>query len=168
MKPFLPILAAFIVAAGVAGYATAESAGQDLIPGQVASGREHGIEPVPAPVTGELLFAEAELPPDFNSETCVLAAQVLDIFAREMKMVGGEVLTLSGRFQQDFADHWRLAVDMPSVAVSQVLAHVVPGEDGDTIVDVVEIDAKGCAASRTLLTGMEWADLVQAARAPEV
>jgi hypothetical protein len=57
---------------------------------------------------------------------------------------------------------------LPSVAVSQVLAHVVPGEGGDAIVDVVEIDAKGCAASRTLLTGMEWADLVRAARGPEV
>jgi len=168
MKPFLPILAAFIVAAGVAGYATAESAGPGLVLDQAASEREHGIEPVPAPVSGELLFAEAELPPGFNSETCVLAVQVLDIFAREMEMVGGEVLTLSGRSQQDFADHWRLAVDMPSVAVSQVLAHVVPGEDGDTIVDVVEIDAEGCAASRTLITGMEWADLLQAARPPEV
>jgi hypothetical protein len=52
--------------------------------------------------------------------------------------------------------------------VSQILAHVVPGEGGDAIVDVVEIDAKGCAASRTLLTGMEWADLVRAARGPEV
>lgn len=164
MKPFLPIFAAFIMAAGVAGYATAESPGQ----GFVASESDHGLEPVPAPVSGDFLFAETELPPGFNSETCVLAVQVLDIFAREIAMVGGEVLTLSGRSQQDFADHWRLAVDMPSAVVSQVLAHVVPGEDGDTIVDVIEIDAKGCAASRTLLTGTEWTALVQAARGPEV
>jgi len=167
MKPFLPILAAFTVAAGVAGYATAESAGQGFVFDRGTSEAEHGIEPVPAPVSGELLFADAELPPDFNGESCVPAAQVLGIFAREIEMVGGEVLTLSGR-SQDFADHWRLAVNMPSVAVSQVLAHVVPGEDGDTIVDVIEIDANGCVVSRTLLTGVEWTDLVQAARGPEV
>ena len=170
MKPFLPILAAFIAAVGVAGYATAESAGQDGFLDRVVPEREHGIEPVPAPVSGNLLFAETELGPDFNParETCVPAPQVLAIFAREIELVGGEILTLSGRLQQEFADYWRQTAGLTTVNVSRVLAHFVPGQDGDAIVDVVEIDAKGCAVSRTLLTGMEWAGLVHAARGPEV
>ena len=170
MKPFLPILAAFIAAAGVAGYATAESAGQGVFLDRAVSEREHGIEPIPAPVSGDLLFAETELGPDFNParETCVPAPQVLAIFAREIEMVGGEILTLPGQVQQDFADQWRQTAGLTTVDVSRVLAHFVPGQDGDAIVDVVEIDAKGCALSRTLLTGMEWVSLVQAARGPEV
>jgi hypothetical protein len=36
------------------------------------------------------------------------------------------------------------------------------------MVDVVEIDTKDCAFSRTLLTGIEWVGLIQAARGPEV
>jgi hypothetical protein len=161
MKPSLPILAAFITV--LAAFITAEGAG-------VVSEREHAIEPVSAPVSGDLLFTGTELGPDFNPArvTCVPAPEVLAIFAREIGMVGGEILTLSGRLQQDFADHWRQSAGLTTVDVSQVFAHFVPGQDGDAIVDVVEIDKKGCAASRTLLTGTEWVGLVQAARGPAV
>lgn len=169
MRPSLPMLAVFITAIGVAGHAIAESAGQDFVPDRFALEREHAIEPAPAPVTGVLLFDETELGAlDSGRESCMTAARVLGIFAREIEIVGGEIQTLSGRMQQDFADQWRQTTGLTPVDVSQVLAHVVPSQDGDAIVDVVEFDTEGCALSRTLITGIEWVDLIQAARRFEV
>jgi hypothetical protein len=170
MKPFLPILAAFITAVGVTGYATAERSGQAVFLDRLVSEWEHAIEPVSAPVSADLLFAETELAPDFNPAhaTCVPASEVLAIFAREIEIVGGEILTPAGRLQQDLADHWRRTAGVATVDVSRVVAHFVPGRDGDAMVDVVEIDTKDCAFSRTLLTGIEWVGLIQAARGPEV
>jgi hypothetical protein len=164
------MLVAFITAIGVAGYAIAESAGQGFVPNRLVSDREHAIEPTPAPVSGVLLFDETELGAGFDSgrESCVSAARVLGIFAREIKIVGGEIQTLSGRLQQEFADQWRQAAGLAPVDVSQVFAHVVPSQDGDVIVDVVEIDTEGCALSRTLITGIEWGYLILAARELEV
>jgi hypothetical protein len=170
MKSSLPMLAAFIAAIGVAGYAIAESAGRSLVPNRLVSETEHAIEPAPAPVTGVLLFDETELGAGFDSgrESCVTAAGVLGIFAREIEIVGGEIQTLSGRLQQDFADQWRQTAGLAPVDVSQVFAHVVPSQVGDAVVDVVEFDTEGCALSRTLITGIEWVDLIEAARRLEV
>ena len=86
--------------------------------------------------------------------------QILDIFALDLEAVGGEILALSGGLEQEFADQWRRAVGMSPVDVSQVFAHVVPGVDGDAIVDVVEVDTQGCALSRTLLSQSDWLDLL--------
>jgi hypothetical protein len=170
MKASLHVLAAFITAIGVAGYAIAESAGQGFVPNRLVSEWEHAIEPTPAPASGVLLFDETELGAGFDSgrESCVTAARVLGIFAREIEIVGGEIQTLSGRLQQDFADQWRQSAGLAPVDASQVFAHVVPSHDGDAIADVVEFDTEGCALSRTLITGIEWVDLIQAARRLEV
>jgi hypothetical protein len=164
------MLVAFITAIGVAGYAIAESAGQDFVPNRLVSEREHAIEPTPAPVTGLFLFDETELGAGFDSgrESCVTAVRVLGIFAREIESVGGKIQTLSARLRQDFADHWRQTTGLASVDVSRIIAHVVPSHDGDAIVDVVEFDTEGCAFSRTLITGIEWLDLILAARGLEV
>jgi hypothetical protein len=171
MKPSsLPILAAFIAGIGVAGYAIAECADRSSVPNRLVSETEHANEPVPAPVTGVLLFTEIERGAGFDSdrETCVTAAQVLGIFAREIETIGGEIQTLSGRLQQDFADQWRQTAGLTPVDVSRVFAHVVPSQYGDAIVDVVEFDTEGCALSRTLITDIEWVDLIQASRGLEV
>jgi hypothetical protein len=164
------MLAVFITAIGVAGCTIAESAGLSFVPNRFLSEREHATEPAPAPVTGVILFDETELGAGFDSgrESCVTAARVLGIFAREIEIVGGEIQTLSGRLRQDFADQWRQTAGLARVDVSQVFAHVVPRQDGDAVVDVVEFDIEGCALSRTLITRIEWVDLIQSARRLEV
>jgi hypothetical protein len=171
MRPMLPVLvAAFVTAVGVADCATAENDGHTLVLDHLVSGREHAIEPVPAPATGVVLFAQMELDPGFDStsQSCVPAAQALRIFAREVEMIGGEIMTLTGRLQQDFSDQWRRTAGLALVDVSQVFAHLVSVQDEDAIADVVEIDTKGCAFSRTFLTGIEWMNLIQSARGPGV
>jgi hypothetical protein len=163
MKPFAKILiAATAVSAilSVRDYSTAEINAQDSVPVTAQSGLEHPGEPMPTPVTGGQLFAELGPDPDSSAEVCMPVGQILDIFALDVEAVGGEILSLSGGLEQEFADQWRRAVGMSPVDVSQVYAHVVPGLDGDAIVDVVEVDAEGCALSRTLLSHADWLDLL--------
>jgi hypothetical protein len=165
MKPFVHIL----LAAGLA--TTAALGAQALSPrddtATVPSAFAHGAEPFPAPVSAGVPRAEAGNDGG-TSATCLPVAQILGIFALDVEAVGGEILALSGGLEQEFADQWRLAVGASPVDVSQVLAHIVPAEDGDAIVDVVEIDAEGCALSRTLLSHTDWLTLLGVVRGIEV
>jgi len=129
---------------------------------------DHEGEPsLPPPVTGADLFTVSGAAVDAPA-TCMPAEQILGVFALDVEAVGGEILALSGGLEQDFADQWREAVGMTPVDVSQVYAHVVPAEDGDAIVDVVEVDAQGCALSRTLLSHTDWLELLGAVSGVEV
>jgi hypothetical protein len=98
---------------GAGNKVSGKAAGLGFVPNRLVSEREHAIAPAPAPVTGVLLFDETELGACFDSgrESCVSAARVLGIFAREIEIVGGKIQTLSGRPQQDFADQWPLNKD---------------------------------------------------------
>jgi len=163
MKPIVHLMFA-------AGLATTTAVGAQALSATTptkAPAVEHAAEPFPAPVTADVLFAEAG--GDAGSPgACMPAARILGIFALDVEAVGGEIFALSGGLEQDFADQWRQAVGASPVDVSQVFAHVVPAEDGDAIVDVVEVDAQGCALSRTLLSQSDWLTLLGAIRGVEV
>jgi hypothetical protein len=167
MKPFVHALF-------VAGLATTTALGAQAL--SVQSARlptppvlfDHEGEPsLPPPVTGDELFTVSGGDAG-ASESCMPVAQILGVFALDVEAVGGEILALSGGLEQEFADQWRLTVGMTPVDVSQVYAHVVPAEDGDAIVDVVEVDGEGCALSRTLLSHNDWLELLGAIGGVEV
>jgi hypothetical protein len=129
---------------------------------------DHPAEPFPAPVSAsDMLFAGTG-GDGGDSAACLPVAQILGVFALDVEAVGGEILALSGGLEQEFADQWRRAVGASPVDVSQVLAHIVPAEDGGAIVDVVEVDAQGCALSRTLLSQTDWLALLGAVAGIEV
>jgi hypothetical protein len=166
MKPFVHVVLAASIATTTAIGAQALSVQKGYIPTPPVF--EHEGEPsLPSPVTGADLFTVSggavEAP-----AACMPAEQILGVFALDVEAVGGEILALSGGLEQDFADQWRAAVGMNPVDVSQVYAHVVPAEDGDAIVDVVEVDGEGCALSRTLLSHKDWLELLGAVSGVEV
>lgn len=166
MKPFVHVVLAVGIATTTAIGAQALSAQKGHVPTPPVFDHE-GEPSLPSPVTGGELFTSsggaAGAPP-----TCMSAEQILAVFALDVEAVGGEIIALTGGFEQEFADQWRLAVDMTPVDVSQVYAHVVPAEDGDAIVDVVEVDNEGCALSRTLLSHNDWLELLGAVSGVEV
>jgi hypothetical protein len=166
MKPFVHVLLAAGIATSTAIGAQALSVQQAHLPTPPVSDHE-GEPSLPPPVTGGELFTvsgeDAGAP-----ESCMPVAQILGVFALDVEAVGGEILALSGGLEQAFADQWRLAVGISPIDVSQVYAHVVPAEDGDAIVDVVEVDAQGCALSRTLLSHNDWLELLGAVSGVEV
>lgn len=166
MKPFVHVVLAAGIATTTAIGAQALSVQKAHLPTPPVFDHE-GEPSLPAPVTGDELFTVSggavEAP-----ASCMPAEQILGVFALDVEAVGGEVLVLSGGLEQDFADQWREAVGMTPVDVSRVYAHVVPAEDGDAIVDVVEVDGEGCALSRTLLSHNDWLELLGAVSGVEV
>jgi len=166
MKPFVHVVLA-------AGLATTTAIGAQALFVQKAHSPtppvfDHEGEPsLPPPVTSADLFTVSGAAVDAPA-TCMPAEQILGVFALDVEAVGGEILALSGGLEQDFADQWREAVGMTPVDVSQVYAHVVPAEDGDAVVDVVEVDSEGCALSRTLLSHSDWLELLGAVSGVEV
>jgi hypothetical protein len=165
MKPIVH----FLLATGLAtGAVSANEFYAARTPSPATSAIEAHGEPFPAPVTGgDTLFVEAGKD-EGVAPKCLPAAQILGIFATDVEAVGGEILALSGGLEQEFADQWRQAVGASPVDVSQVFAHIVPTEDGEPIVDVVEVDANGCALSRTLLSQSDWLILLGAVEGVEV
>jgi hypothetical protein len=157
MKPFVHVLFAAGLAATTALGAQALSLHNG--PAAIPSAFDHGAEPFPAPVSAGVHPAESGSDGGAPA-TCLPVAQILGIFALDVEAVGGEILALSDGLEQDFADQWRQAVGLSPVDVAQVFAHVVPTGDGDAIVDVVEVDAEGCALSRTLLSETDWLTLL--------
>jgi hypothetical protein len=166
MKPFVHVLLAAGVATTTAIGAQALSVQSAPLPTPPVFDHE-GEPSLPPPVTGIDLFTISGGSVDAPA-SCMPAEQILGVFALDVEAVGGEILALSGGLEQEFADQWRLAVGIAPVDVSQVFAHVVPAEDGDAIVDVVELDGEGCALSRTLLSHDDWLDLLGAVRGVEV
>jgi len=109
---------------------------------------------VVAPVAGAALFAAP-------AEACVTADAVVTRLQADRLAIGGETVMLAGGLEQAFADAWRRTVDLRPVAVSTVVAHVFRTvEASGAMVDVVEVDAAGCAMTRTILSGEEWARLL--------
>jgi hypothetical protein len=118
----------------------------------------------PAPVAGlELYFADAS----GAIAGCVSDTEVIRHLEDDRLQFGGETVMLADGLDQAFADAWRQQIDMEQVAVSDVLAHVF-GEGDDVAVDVVELDANGCALSRTLLSEDDWNYLLRRAAGVEV
>lgn len=122
-------------------------------------------------VQAELPATPAKSSPDEDLQVerrCIPADQMLGVFALDAEHLGGEILALGDGLQQAFADSWRKNVGLPAVPVTQVFAHVVPGQDGASIVDVVEIDENGCALSRTLLSMESWLEILKPLQSVEV
>lgn len=119
---------------------------------------------LPSPTAGEGLFVTV-VGGALNG--CLTDDDVVRRLNDEQRKVGGETVTLVDGLDQAFADEWRRQAALETVAVSAVFAHVI-GDGGDAIVDVVELDAKGCAMSRTLLTGDDWDYLLSRAAGREV
>jgi hypothetical protein len=169
MKQIVPLSIAAGLALGGAlaltGYSFAEAARTVVLPPVDAS--DWHEEPAPTPTS--------TVPPagDPRAErgverSCIPADQILGVFALDVTHVGGEILALDDGLQQAFADSWRKSVGLPAVTVTQVFAHIVPGENGATVVDVVEIDQNGCALSRTLLSMDDWLEILKPLQSVEV
>jgi hypothetical protein len=169
MKQIVPLSIAAGLAVGSAlaltGYSFAAATRAVALPPIDAS--EWHEEPAPIPTRA--------MPPANDpakelqvERACIPADQILGVFALDVTHVGGEILALDNGLQQAFADSWRKTVGMPGVKVTQVYAHIVPGEDGATVVDVVEIDQNGCALSRTLLSMDDWLEILKPLRSVEV
>jgi hypothetical protein len=166
MKPIVHFLLATGLATGAVSAQELYAAKTASLP--VTSAIEAHGEAFPAPVTGGgILFVEAG-GDESSAPQCLPVDQILGIFAMDVEAVGGEILALTGGLEQEFADQWRLTVGASPVEVSQVFAHVVPSEGGEAVVDVVEVDAKGCALSRTLLSQSDWLVLLGAVQGVEV
>lgn len=123
-----------------------------------------------APITGAHLFAPlaASYETHGSDKTCLTADRVFDRFLLDVENVGGEIVLMTDGAQQDFSDAWRGLVGGRRVEVALVLAHLIPEPGGDPIVDVVEIGARGCAVSQTLLAADDWFELIELARSIEV
>ena len=109
---------------------------------------------IPAPVSAAPLFVSAD-----NTGVCMLSDDVIAALDRDQAKIGGEVFRLADNLTQEFADSWRQQAGQAPVKVSGVIAHIF-GHDGETAADVVEFDAKGCAMSRTILSGDDFATLI--------
>ncbi len=119
----------------------------------------------PPPAAGVPLFVAAG---GGDTPTCTTGADVVGRLKADQARLGGETVMLADGLEQAFADAWRRQVNLGPVEVSSVLAHVFRGEGGSgAMVDVVEIDAAGCAMSRTLLSGEEWMTLLGSAAGAE-
>jgi hypothetical protein len=166
MKQIVPLSVAAGLAVGGAlaltGYSFAAASQTMVLPPIDAS--EWHEEPMPTPTRAVAPAVEEDLQVE---RTCIPADQILGVFALDVTHVGGEILALDDGLQQAFADSWRKSVGLPGVKVTQVFAHIVPGE-GATVVDVVEIDQNGCALSRTLLSMDDWLEILKPLRTVEV
>jgi len=120
--------------------------------GATADAVPHAEEAMlPAPVSGVPLFvADAS----GNVPVCVADAEVVRQLNADRDRFGGETVKLEKGLDQAFADEWRRDTGSKHATVSAVFAHVFGADD--TMVDVVEIDARGCALSRTLLGGDDF------------
>ena len=132
---------------------TADPAREDLS-GPALAEADQGVV---APVAGDALFTAS---PE-TAGACVTAETVVTRLQADRAAVGGETVMLADGLEQAFADAWRREVDLRPVAVSTVIAHVFrTGEASGAMVDVVEVDAAGCAMTRTILSAEEWATLL--------
>ena len=163
MKQIVPLGVAAALAVSVlaiAGYSVANAA-QSVVLAPLDAAEWHE-EPAPTLVT-------TDPSDDLQVErVCIPVDQILGVFALDVQHLGGEILALDDGLQQAFADSWRKTVGMPPTEVTQVFAHIVPGDDGATIVDVVEIAKNGCALSRTLLSMDHWLEILKPLRSVEV
>jgi hypothetical protein len=105
------------------------------------------------PVAGGRLFEASR--GDVSDLRCIGDGEVISHLDAERERYGGEMVMLADGLDQAFADAWRQEAGGEPVAISAVFAHVF-GEEDAAMVDVVELDARGCALSRTLLTGDQW------------
>ena len=137
-------VSAAVALASIPDHITLDGATADVVP--------HAAEAtLPAPVSGVPLFvadASGQVP------ACVTDAEVIRRLNADRAQFGGETVTLEKGLDQAFADEWRGDIGSKPVTVSAIFAHVFGADD--TMVDVVEIDGRGCALSRTLLTGDDF------------
>lgn len=138
---------------------TADPAVEDLSGPALVDEAEASLPP--PPVAGAPLFVAAA---GGDTPACVTGDDVVGRLKADQARLGGETVMLADGLEQAFADAWRRQVNLGPVQVSSVLAHVFRGDDGaGATVDVVEIDAAGCAMSRTLLSGEDWTTLLRSA-----
>ena len=150
-------LASIGIGALAVGAATVAIAGFTSVPAPelpapvVAENHDDGAD-FATPVTDAALFV---------SEA---ADEVVTRLQAARAAIGGETVMLADGLEQAFADAWRRQVELTPVSVSTVVAHVFKRDAASAAeVDVVEIDNAGCAMTRTILSGDEWAHLLQAA-----
>lgn len=98
---------------------------------------------------------------------CLDDAAVIHHLDAERTRLGGEMVMLADGLHQAFADEWRRQVDARPVAVSGVFAHLFGAKEAP-MVDVIELDARGCVLSRTILSGDDWHFLLSRAAGIEV
>jgi hypothetical protein len=106
---------------------------------------------LPAPVSGVPLFvadASGTVP------ACVTDTEVVRQLNADRARFGGETVKLGKGLDQAFSNEWRRDTGSKPVTVSGIFAHVFGADD--TMVDLIEIDAGGCALSRTILTGDDF------------
>lgn len=137
-------VSAAVALASIPEHITLDGATTDAVPHADAA-------TLPAPVSGVPLFvadASGHVP------ACVTAAEVIRQLDADRDRFGGETVRLERGLDQAFADEWRRDTGSKPVTVSAVFGHVFGADD--TMVDVIEIDARGCALSRTLLSGDDF------------
>jgi hypothetical protein len=123
-------------------------------------------EAIPAPVSGAAIFPKSMA----DAQGCVTETAVAEKLKSDEFKVGGKTVVLTDGLEQAFADAWRRHASLSVVPVHSVFAHIFalpPGSDV-LLVDVVETDGKGCAMTRTLISGAVWKDLLQSAVGIEV
>jgi hypothetical protein len=106
--------------------------------------------------------------PQRSANACLTPNHVMENFILDIENVGGEIIIMTDGIQQEFSDSWRDLLAADRVEVALVLAHLIPDDGRDPIVDVVEIGSNGCALTWTLLTATEWSGLVELAHSIEV
>ena len=156
-------LASIGIGALAVGAATVAIAGFTSVPAPelpapvVAENHDDGAD-FATPVTDAALFVSE------TAGACVTADEVVTRLQADRAAIGGETVMLADGLEQAFADAWRRQVELTPVSVSTVVAHVFKRDAASAAaVDVVEIDNAGCAMTRTILSGDEWAHLLQAA-----
>jgi hypothetical protein len=113
------------------------------------------------PAMGEALVIGA------NPGTCLTDEQIVSTMEADKAIYGGELIMLTDGLEQAFADAWRREVDVERVKVSTVIIHSLPTEDAGRLADVVEFDEAGCALSRTMLSGDDFAMILERAAGRE-
>ena len=93
---------------------------------------------------------------------CIKSEAIASAIAGDQASVGGKTFLLAGGLEQAFADMWRRESDVTPVKVSAVIAHMFKDPaSAQILVDVVEFDPRGCALSRTYLSGEEWTHILK-------
>jgi hypothetical protein len=113
---------------------------------------------------GNLLAPVSDADVFDTNERCLAPEKVLQRLEADRDAIGGKVVMLADGLQQSFSDAWRVKAHVVPVRVSSVVAHLFSDASGsEWNADVIEIDANGCAMSRTLVPGEIWNGLLETA-----
>jgi hypothetical protein len=128
----------------------------DGLTGRNAGDGDHIDAPeVPVPVMGAELFFGSD------ARACLNRDVVVGHFLQDRSAIGGRVFSLADGMEQRFSNTWRASVGAEKITISGIVAHMFFDRVSDEwTADVVELDQRGCAISRTLLAGDAFNELL--------